>query len=164
MFSFSLGTAVIPRRNKKQRLCEIWGGRANKVHCGKCGSGVWCFNQILCYAVSAEPFFPIFYEKIQEICSLFKQLLYWLLLVYIFKHDRNFTILGHSLNTREFILKCSATIRKVWLNSMLFLWPHSNCNQHVNIVHPLFLWATPVAWSSFPLFGQNQQHISLNSS
>ena len=91
------------------------------MHCGKCASGVWCFDQILCYAVLAEPFFPIFYEKIQEICSLFEELLYLLLLVYIFKHDRNFTILGHSLNTREFMLKCSATIRKVWLNSMLFL-------------------------------------------
>ena len=55
------------------------GGGANKVHCGKCASGVWCFDQILCYAVLAEPFFPIFYKRIQEICSLFEQLpsIYW---------------------------------------------------------------------------------------
>ena len=25
LFSISLGTAVIPRRNEKQRLCKIWG-------------------------------------------------------------------------------------------------------------------------------------------
>ena len=45
LFSISLGTAVIPRRNEKQRLWKIlfWvgggGGKANKVHYGKCGSG-----------------------------------------------------------------------------------------------------------------------------
>ena len=36
---FSLGTAVIPRRNEKQRLCNFWGGGvggANKVHYGRC--------------------------------------------------------------------------------------------------------------------------------
>ena len=39
LFSISLGTAVIIRKNEKQRLCKIgWG--ANKVHYGKCGSGV----------------------------------------------------------------------------------------------------------------------------
>ena len=27
LFSISLGTAVIPRRNEKQRLCKIWGGQ-----------------------------------------------------------------------------------------------------------------------------------------
>ena len=35
---------MVTRRNKKQRLCKICGGvgvvGANKVHCGKCGSGV----------------------------------------------------------------------------------------------------------------------------
>ena len=36
-FSISVGTAVIPRRNEKQRLCTIWGlGGANKVHYGRC--------------------------------------------------------------------------------------------------------------------------------
>ena len=36
---FSLGTAVIPRRNEKQRFCNFWGGGvggANKVHYGRC--------------------------------------------------------------------------------------------------------------------------------
>ena len=39
------------------------------------------------------------------------------------ENDTNFTILGHSLHhpSRDFILKCSTTLRKVWLNSMLFL-------------------------------------------
>ena len=27
LFSVSLGTAVIPRRNEKQRLCKIFGGK-----------------------------------------------------------------------------------------------------------------------------------------
>ena len=39
----SLGTAVIPKRNKKERLCKIFfffgGGGANKVHHGRCASG-----------------------------------------------------------------------------------------------------------------------------
>ena len=38
------GEGVVTRRNKKQRLCKICGGvgvvGANKVHCGKCASGV----------------------------------------------------------------------------------------------------------------------------
>ena len=36
---FSLGTAVIPRRNEKQRFCNFLGGGvggANKVHYGRC--------------------------------------------------------------------------------------------------------------------------------
>ena len=38
-FSVSLGTAVIPRRNKKQRVMQNrGGGGANKVHCGRCAS------------------------------------------------------------------------------------------------------------------------------
>ena len=44
LFSISLGTAVIPRRNEKQRLCKIWRGGDKvhyKVHYGKCGSGVY---------------------------------------------------------------------------------------------------------------------------
>ena len=42
LFSISLGTAVKPRRNEKQRLFKIWGGGGgNKVHYGGCGSGVW---------------------------------------------------------------------------------------------------------------------------
>ena len=44
-FSVSLGTAVIPKRNEKQRLCKILGGGgggrgANKVHYGRCAGGV----------------------------------------------------------------------------------------------------------------------------
>jgi len=31
-------TTVVPRRSEKQRLCKIFG--TNKVHYGKCGSGV----------------------------------------------------------------------------------------------------------------------------
>ena len=44
LFSISLGTAVIHRRNKKQRLCNFFFGggveEANKVHYGRCTSGV----------------------------------------------------------------------------------------------------------------------------
>ena len=44
----SLGTAVRPRRNEKQSLCNFFllggeggrGGGANKVHYGRCASGV----------------------------------------------------------------------------------------------------------------------------
>ena len=44
VFNFSWD-AVIPRRNEKQRLCNfffVWGGGGggDKVHHGKCGSGV----------------------------------------------------------------------------------------------------------------------------
>ena len=35
-FSWSLGTAVIARRNEKQRLCK-----ANKVYYGRCASGIF---------------------------------------------------------------------------------------------------------------------------
>ena len=38
LFSISLGTVVIPRRNEKQTLCKILGG---KVHYGRCANGVW---------------------------------------------------------------------------------------------------------------------------
>ena len=42
--------------------------------------------------------------------------------LYIFsENDTNFTMLGHSLNTSDFILKWFATIGEVWLNFMLFL-------------------------------------------
>ena len=93
----------------KTKLCKILGRNfMNKVHYGKCGSGVWCFIRSLCYAVSGEPFFPNFYEKIQEICSFILSwtiFLYLRLLVYIFsENDTNFTILGRSLSTRDFIL------------------------------------------------------------
>ena len=37
LFTVSLGTAVIPRRNEKQRVMQNRGG-ANKVHCGRCAS------------------------------------------------------------------------------------------------------------------------------
>ena len=44
LFSISVGTAVILKRNENS-LCKIWwgveGGGANKVHYGKRGSGVW---------------------------------------------------------------------------------------------------------------------------
>ena len=44
LFSISIGTAVIPRRNGKQRLLKIWGARGgggtNKVLYGRCTSGV----------------------------------------------------------------------------------------------------------------------------
>ena len=40
----TFGTAVISRRNEKQRLCKIgvgWGGGGvNKVHYGRCASGI----------------------------------------------------------------------------------------------------------------------------
>ena len=36
LFTVSLGTAVIPRRNEKQRVMQNRG--ANKVHCGRCAS------------------------------------------------------------------------------------------------------------------------------
>ena len=39
----SLGTAVIPRKNEKQRLRKIW--EVVKVHYGKCGSGVFGFSK-----------------------------------------------------------------------------------------------------------------------
>jgi len=38
VFSISLWTAVIPRRNEKQKSCKILG--ANTVHYGECASGV----------------------------------------------------------------------------------------------------------------------------
>ena len=38
LFSISLGTSTIPRRNEKQRLYNILG--ANKVHYGRCARGV----------------------------------------------------------------------------------------------------------------------------
>ena len=38
--SISLGTAVIPRRIEKQRLCKNLG--AKKVHYGKWGNGEMC--------------------------------------------------------------------------------------------------------------------------
>ena len=43
-FSISLGTAVIPKRNGKQRLCNFfffffWGGGVNKVHYEWCAGG-----------------------------------------------------------------------------------------------------------------------------
>ena len=52
------------------------GGGGGPIRCivGNVELGLWCFDQILCYAVLAEPFYPIFYERIQEICSLFEQL------------------------------------------------------------------------------------------
>ena len=31
LFSISLGTAVTPRRNEKQRLCKIWGGQKRSI-------------------------------------------------------------------------------------------------------------------------------------
>ena len=38
LFSISLGAAVIPRRNERQRLyINFWG--ANKVNYGRCASG-----------------------------------------------------------------------------------------------------------------------------
>ena len=37
-FCISIGTDVVPTRNEKQRLRKILG--PNKVHCGKCTSGV----------------------------------------------------------------------------------------------------------------------------
>jgi len=41
LFSVSLGTAVIPRRNGKQSLCKICGvgGKGNKVYYGRCTNG-----------------------------------------------------------------------------------------------------------------------------
>ena len=41
---------------KKDALWEMWKWRI-------------VFIQSLCYAVLRKPFFPNFYEKIQEICS-----------------------------------------------------------------------------------------------
>ena len=43
LFQISLGTAVIPRRNEKQRLCKVFllGGGGDKVHYGRCASGVF---------------------------------------------------------------------------------------------------------------------------
>ena len=45
LFPLSLGTAVIPRRNEKQRFCKIWGGGggggANKLRYRRCVSGVF---------------------------------------------------------------------------------------------------------------------------
>ena len=118
-----------------------WGGGegANKVHCGKCGIGVvvfWSNSLLCCLSRTVLPYF--LRKNTRNLFIIWTIALYLLLLVYIYlKHDGNFTILGHSLNTREFVLKCSVTIRKIW--------PHSNCNQHVNVVHPLFFWPTPVA-------------------
>ena len=62
---------------KNKGYAKIWGGgRGGQIRCivGNVELGLWCFDQILCYAVLAEPFYPIFYERIQEICSLFEQL------------------------------------------------------------------------------------------
>ena len=41
LFPISLGTAVIPRRNRKQSLCKICGveGKGNKVYYGRCANG-----------------------------------------------------------------------------------------------------------------------------
>ena len=40
--SISLGAAVIPGRNEKQRLRKTWGeGGANKVYYGICENGEW---------------------------------------------------------------------------------------------------------------------------
>ena len=61
---------------KNKGYAKIWGGAGGQIRCivGNVELGLWCFDQILCYAVLAEPFYPIFYERIQEICSLFEQL------------------------------------------------------------------------------------------
>ena len=85
----------------------------------------WSNSLLCCLSRTVLPYF--LRKNTRNLFIIWTIALYLLLLVYIYlKHDRNFTILGHSLNTREFILKCSVTIRKVW--------PHSNCNQHVNVV------------------------------
>ena len=41
LFPVSLGTALIPRRNRKQSLCKICGvgGKGNKVYYGRCANG-----------------------------------------------------------------------------------------------------------------------------
>ena len=49
----SLGTAVIPRRNEEQRFCKILGV-VNKVHYGKCGSGVLFWNTSMATVTSCE--------------------------------------------------------------------------------------------------------------
>ena len=38
-FSFLLGIAVVPREIENNSYAKFWG--VNKVHYGKCGSGVW---------------------------------------------------------------------------------------------------------------------------
>ena len=54
LFSISLGTAVVPRRNEKQRLCKIWGlgAEANKVHCGRCTTGVFKVGAFVIFSYS----------------------------------------------------------------------------------------------------------------
>ena len=39
-FSFLLGITAVSREIENNAYAKIWGGGANKVHYGKCGSGV----------------------------------------------------------------------------------------------------------------------------
>ena len=45
LFSISLGTAVIPRRNEKKCYAKFW--EANKMHYGRCASGI-CAKLLFC--------------------------------------------------------------------------------------------------------------------
>ena len=45
--SISLGTAVMPRGNEKQRLCKILG--ANELNYGRCASGANLFRRFMVF-------------------------------------------------------------------------------------------------------------------
>ena len=48
LFSISLGTAVIPKRNEKQRLCKLFFffEGANKKYYGRCANGEFYFEGV----------------------------------------------------------------------------------------------------------------------
>ena len=47
-FSFLLGITAVPRETENNAYAKVWG--ANKVHYGKCGSGVWLLLRLLLWS------------------------------------------------------------------------------------------------------------------